>query len=59
MFPDSPPPTPEQIAENRQNALNATHYPSLTLEEAQALIEPLITATLEPTGNVLQLQKIK
>ena len=38
---------------------NAPVYGSLTLEEAQALIEPLIAATLEPTGNVLQLQKIK
>ena len=38
---------------------NAPVYGSLTLEEAQALIEPLITATLEPKDNVLQLQKIK
>ena len=59
MFPYPIPPTPDQIAENRQNALDATHYPSLTLEEAQALIKPLITATLEPKDNVLQLQKIK
>ena len=38
---------------------NAPVYGSSTLEEAQALIEPLITATLEPKDNVLQLQKIK
>ena len=38
---------------------NAPVYGSLTLEEAQALIEPLITASLEPKDNVLQLQKIK
>lgn len=38
---------------------NAPVYGSLTLEEAQSLIEPLITATLEPKDNVLQLQQIK
>lgn len=38
---------------------NAPVYGSLTLEEAQSLIEPLITATLEPKHNVLQLQQIK
>lgn len=38
---------------------NAPVYGSLTLEEAQSLIEPLITATLEPSNNVLQLQQIK
>jgi hypothetical protein len=38
---------------------NAPVYGSLTLKEAQSLIEPLITATLEPPNNVLQLQQIK
>ena len=38
---------------------NAPVYGSLTLEEAQALIEPLITATFEPKGNVLHLKKLK
>jgi len=38
---------------------NAPVYGSLTFEEAQSLIEPLITATLEPKDNVLQLQQIK
>jgi len=38
---------------------NAPVYGSLTLEEAQTLIQPLLTATIEQENNVLQLQKIK
>ena len=34
MIDDIPPPTPEQIAENRENAINATHYPSWVWNEA-------------------------
>ena len=41
MYPNIPPPTPEQIA------------------EAQTLIQPLLTATIEQENNVLQLQKLK
>jgi hypothetical protein len=36
---------------------NAPVYGSLTLEEAQTLIRPLLTATIEQENNVLQLQK--
>jgi hypothetical protein len=38
---------------------NAPVYGSLTLEEAQTLIQPLLTATIEQQNNVLQLQKSK
>jgi len=38
---------------------NAPVYGSLTLEEAQTLIQPLLTATIEQENNVLQLQKPK
>jgi len=38
---------------------NAPVYGSLTLEEAQTLIQPLITANLEQGNNVLRLQKPK
>ena len=38
---------------------NAPVYGSLTLEEAQELIQPLLTATLEQKDNVLLLQKPK
>ena len=38
---------------------NAPVYGSLTLEEAQTLIQPLITATIEQKDNVLLLQKPK
>jgi len=36
---------------------NAPVYGLLTLEEAQTLIQPLVTATIEQENNVLQLQK--
>jgi hypothetical protein len=38
---------------------NAPVYGSLTLEEAQTLIQPLLTATIEQKDNVLLLQKPK
>jgi len=38
---------------------NAPVYGSLTLEEAQTLMQPLLTATIEQENNVLQLQKSK
>jgi hypothetical protein len=38
---------------------NAPVYGSLTLEEAQTLIQPLLKATLEQNNNVLLLQKPK
>lgn len=38
---------------------NAPVYGSLTLEEAQALIQPLLAATIEQKDNVLLLQKPK
>ena len=53
MFPDLPPPTPEQIAENRQI------YGLLTLEEAHTLIEPLLADTFEVKDNFPKLQKPK
>ena len=38
---------------------NAPVYGSLTLEEAQELIQPLLTTAIEQESNVLQLQKPK
>lgn len=45
MRPSPPPlfpPTPEQIAQDRENAINATHYPSwLWDEEAISYVPPI------------------
>jgi hypothetical protein len=38
---------------------NAPVYGSLTLKEAQELIQPLLTTAIEQQDNVLQLQKPK
>jgi hypothetical protein len=38
---------------------NAPVYGSLSLEEAQELIQPLLTTAIEQESNVLQLQKPK
>jgi hypothetical protein len=42
MIDEQPPLTPEQIAENRQNALNANHYPSWVWDEAAVSYVPPI-----------------
>jgi hypothetical protein len=42
MFPDITSLTSEQIAESRQNALDATHYPSWVWDEAAVSYIPSI-----------------